>query len=480
MNRAARGDRDAVGPAGPVRPPAPSGRLEGLRPYAPQPAERGIDLRLDANEGVEPAAAVLDSLRSVSAEDVRRYPDASSLERVIAGRLGVDPARVVVTNGGDDAIDRVCRALLDPGREMVTHTPGFVMIPRSARLAGASVRTVEWTRGPFPAQDFTGALSGRTALVALVSPNNPTGGVIDADTMVGLVRAAGGIGAAALIDLAYIEFADADPTSRLLAEPNAVLIRTMSKAMGLAGARVGYAVAPPQIASWLRTVGAPFPVSSVSLSLAARALDRVGEREGFVAAVRGQRESLAGLLRELGGDPIDSQANFVMVFFRDAAFVHAALGAMGILVRSFGAEPCEPGPLRITVPGVPADFDRLCASLRTILAPRGVILDVRGQGVAAVERLLVPSAVDSLRRRTRVALLADPNETNDRSHLELGVDSLTDASIRGAAEGAWMLCLTERAALDARALGCLPVGLGDSTGLPLRVSCLEQLKDMLP
>ncbi|MEO1535972.1 MAG: aminotransferase class I/II-fold pyridoxal phosphate-dependent enzyme, partial [Planctomycetota bacterium] len=101
-----------------------------------------ITLRLDANEGVGQTDAVLEALRSVAAEDLRRYPDATALERRIADEHGVDASRIVLTNGGDDAIDRICRAVLQPGRTMLTHEPAFVMITRSARLAGAAVETI--------------------------------------------------------------------------------------------------------------------------------------------------------------------------------------------------------------------------------------------------------------------------------------------------------------------------------------------------
>ncbi|MEL6796642.1 MAG: aminotransferase class I/II-fold pyridoxal phosphate-dependent enzyme, partial [Planctomycetota bacterium] len=251
--------------APPPRTITPAARLRGLRPYAPEPADTAIDLRLDANEGVQPGPDVLDALQAITPEQLRRYPNAAPLESELAASFGVDPSRIIVTNGGDDAIDRVCRAVLEPGRELLTHSPSFVMIPRSAKLAGADVRTIPWTTGAFPAADFVSHVSNQTGLIALVTPNNPTGRVIDTPTILRIARAAAGAGSLALIDLAYIEFADEDPTPLLLDEPNIVMIRTMSKAAGLAGARVGYAIAPTEVADWLRTVGAPFPVSSASL-----------------------------------------------------------------------------------------------------------------------------------------------------------------------------------------------------------------------
>lgn len=354
------------------QPVRPADRLAGQRPYKAEPLRPGITLRLDANEGVGQTDAVLEALRSVAAEDLRRYPDATALERRIADEHGVDASRIVLTNGGDDAIDRICRAVLQPGRTMLTHEPGFVMITRSARLAGAIVETIEWVEGTFPDQQILDKLDSSVALVALVSPNNPTGGLIPVDAMISIVRAAAANNTLVMADLAYIEFAASDPTSRLLDEPNVVVVRTMSKAFGLAGARVGYAIAPNVVADWLRTVGGPYPVSSLSVAVALRALEDSPQRNLFITQVRRERDELNSLLRDIGGKPIESQANFVLARFADADSVHAHLIEHGILVRSFRNSPILADALRITLPGSPIEFERLCDALKALAAPKHV------------------------------------------------------------------------------------------------------------
>lgn len=343
-------------------------RLDGLRPYRAQPHTPSIDLRLDANEGAPPADAVLEALRSIGPDELRRYPDASPLEQRIGARFGIDASRVVATNGGDDAIDRVCRAVLEPGREMLTHAPSFVMIPRSARLAGGAVRAVPWVEGAFPARAIQDAISDRTSLIALVTPNNPTGGVITADALLTIARAAARVGSLVMVDLAYVEFADHDPCPALLDEPNVVVIRTLSKSFGLAGARVGYAIAPTLVAEWLRTAGGPYPVSSLSLALAARALEDEDGRAAFISDIRRERADLSALLGELGCLPAASQANFLLAQFPDAAFVHRSLASMGVLVRAFDSTPGLENALRITLPGSAPEFHRLCDAFRTVLA----------------------------------------------------------------------------------------------------------------
>jgi histidinol-phosphate aminotransferase len=364
-------------PANPTKIVGPAARLRGLAPYEPPPRSTLVEIALDANEGAPPSEALLDAFGSVTPEDLCRYPNAHAIEAQIAQRWRIEPERVVVTNGGDDAIDRICRSVLEPGRDMVAHTPSFPMIERSARLAGADVQTVEWMDGEFPIKRFIQAIGPGTALVALVSPNNPTGGVITAHGMRSVVRAAAAIGAVTLIDLAYVEFADEDPTDWLQNEPNVVIVRTFSKAMGLAGLRVGYAIAPPEIARWLRTAGGPYPVSSVSLAVASASLANRQDRIGFITRVREERECLTAALRGAGIDLLDSHANFVTCRFPNPQFVSQALISLGISVRRI---PCAPGGglVRITLPGDDRSFSRLLHAALCACKPQALLLDLDG------------------------------------------------------------------------------------------------------
>lgn len=310
---------------------------------------------LDANEGPAAPRAWLERLRAVDGESLRRYPNAGSLEAAIAERFGVNTARVVVTAGGDDAIDRVCRVSLEPGRSLVVHMPTFEMITRGARLAGGDVRSVPWLGGRFPIDDFEAALSPDTSLVAIVSPNNPTGGVVAIEDIERACRAARAVGALVLVDLAYIGFADEDPTQRLLEIDNAVIVRTFSKAFGLAGLRAGYAIAGERVAGWLRTVGGPYPVSAPGLAIAGMAWE-AGVDVSYLDRVRRERQRLQSWLREHGVEVWDSWANFVLA--RVDAF---ALAERGIIVRAFGGEMA--GWSRITLPGEDGSFVRLMDAL---------------------------------------------------------------------------------------------------------------------
>ncbi|MEM8835049.1 MAG: TIGR01548 family HAD-type hydrolase [Planctomycetota bacterium] len=348
-------------------------RLRGVSAYAPPSRPAHVDLILDLNEGPTPDATLLES---IDPRALNRYPDARPLEDTIAQRFGIDASRVLVTNGGDDAIDRICRAFLEPGRTLLQHTPTFEMIERSARLAGADVRSINWIDGAFPLDEFTRALDDENvAMLALVTPNNPTGRVVPSDALVALADDAADRGIAALIDLAYIEFADHDPTPDLLTRDNVIIVRTFSKALGLAGLRVGYAIAPKHITDALRAAGGPFPVSAPSLAIASASLTR---DDSNAHRVRHERTQFTHLLRALHAQPLDSQSNFVTARFDHAETLHARLLALGISVRALAHKPGCEGLLRVTMPGNERDFDRLTHAVRTSLAPEALLFDLDG------------------------------------------------------------------------------------------------------
>lgn len=352
-----------------------SPRLDGMTPYRPPALDPRIDLRLDANEGPEPDDRLMDLLAAIPREALRRYPRAGDLEARIAERWSIAPERVVVTAGGDDAIDRACRGVLDPGLSLVTHAPTFEMIPRGARLSGANVRAVPWLDGPAPIAEMIDACDDRTRLVALVSPNNPTGGIASLAQIRSLARACAQDGILVLLDLAYVEFADPeafpDPTHDLLDHPNVVVVRTFSKAMGLAGLRVGYAIASREVAGWLRIVGGPFPVSGISLALASSALDQPPRsRDEQLRRVRDERARLERHLREMGARVLSSQANFVSILVSEGERLRLALGERAIAVRSLRSSLADhvqgvADLVRITLPGAEPAFMRLLAALES-------------------------------------------------------------------------------------------------------------------
>jgi histidinol-phosphate aminotransferase len=334
--------------------------------YAPQILAGSVSLKLDANEGPPPSAPVLEALYGIGGEQLRRYPSARRLEAVLAERLGVPAESVVVTAGVDDGLERAVRVALCAGREAILPVPTFEMLARYVEASGADVALIPWLDGGLPVDAMLRAATPRTSFVAVVSPNNPTGlAAAPAD----LRRLSEAVPRALLaVDLAYAEFADEDLTRAALALPNAVAFRTFSKALGLAGLRVGYAAGPRPLVDLLRAAGRPYAVSSASLAIAeARVLAGLDDVAHYVDAVRGERARLEAFLRGRGVAVTRSQGNFAFARFDEARRVHAALGRRGVSVRSFEGSPLVGDCLRITVPGDGTEFARLIAALEEIL-----------------------------------------------------------------------------------------------------------------
>jgi len=355
-----------------------SARVDPSAAYVKRPAAAAGVLRLDSNEGPQAPQALLAELAALDPEVLRRYPDATAVETALAARVGVSADRVVVTAGADEALDRICRAYAGPERPVLLPEPTFDMLERFAALAGAPLVRVPWFTDVFPLEEILARLDNRTAIVIIVSPNNPTGGVASQADVRRIATAAPQ--SLVLIDQAYIEYADEGIDLAVLDLANVVVVRTMSKAWGLAGCRVGYAIGSADVIAVLRAAGGPYPVAGPSLALALAQLRRGDAAlRAHVTEVRAERARLREVLCTCGVNASASQANFVLADVgRRAAFVRDGLRARGILVRDFPARAGLETRLRITLPGDPADFERLTTALDTVLAPQALVFDLDG------------------------------------------------------------------------------------------------------
>ena len=352
-------------------PTGPVSRIDPATAYRRPPSVPGM-LRLDSNEGVLPSRALLADLANADPELLRRYPDVSTLETALAARVGVAPDRLLVTAGADEGIDRACRAFLEPGRTLVLPDPSFDMFDCSTALAGGELVRVPWWDDAFPSGAFVGRVDARTAVVAVVSPNNPTGSVA---TLADVRRlAAAAPNALVVLDHVYVEYADEDVTPLVLDLPNVLVLRTLSKAWGLAGCRVGYAVGSPYVIAVLRAAGGPYTVAAPSVALALAQLERGAEPlRDHVARVREERRLLSARLAAAGLAPRPSQANFVLVECGPrAGSIRAGLAARGVLVRDFADRRGLETALRITLPGNAAEFERLSEALERTLDAEGL------------------------------------------------------------------------------------------------------------
>lgn len=334
-----------------------------------------IDLRLDGNEGRCPLseAELQRALQGLRAE---RYPSLSTLEARLATLNGVSPEQVLVSNGADDLLLRAARVDLGPGRPLLLPSPGFEMLPRFAQWCGARTLRVPWPGPSFPLQAVL-SQGRRAGAIAVISPNNPTGAVIGPKALAAL----GELGVPLWLDQAYGEYQD--PPSPLGFGPKVSTFRTLSKAWGLAGLRVGYAIASPDRIATLRAAGLPYPVGGPSIAIALAAL-AAPKLDAAVTQVRRERAALTSLLRALGLTPQDSQANFVFARTPQALWLRDALASQGIGIRTWPSTPSLADALRITCPGEPTDFERLEGALRTALQPRRWVLARPDPRIAAV------------------------------------------------------------------------------------------------
>ena len=332
-----------------------------------------IDLSM--NEGEPPSRECLEVLEKLGPAVLRAYADPKPLEEAYAAYLGTDPARVVATTGADDAIDRVFRAFLAPDQDAVFPTPTFIMVPAFARMAGGRLVPIEYDWGTLPHGRILEAVTDSTGVVVVISPDNPTGMAFPTDA---LVRLAGDLppGVTLMVDLAYAEFAETDPTEALLEIPHVVMIRTMSKSWGLAGLRVGFAVGSKERIDVLRGYGGPYSLSGPSIAIAVDRLNRgVQPMREFVDYVASRRERLAALIEGVGGAPLPSQTNFVFARFPDNRWIQQGMAAQGILVRCF--DPL-PGYVRITVPRNDGEFRRVERAMQCLSRPEALLFDMDG------------------------------------------------------------------------------------------------------
>ena len=447
------------------RGPLPSTWIPRDLYQGPAQAEPGV-LKLDANEGNPPPRELLEDLAAADVSVLRDYPDARPLEADIAERLGVDPERVVVTAGADEALDRIFRAYLAPGRRVVLPVPAFEMMYRYTAVVGGEILPVPWT-DTFPTDDVIAALDDNVSLVVMISPNNPTGRTATANDLERVAEAASKVdsgaafGAMVILDHAYVEYSDEDLTSVAGRFDNVITVRTFSKAWGLAGCRVGYAIASPDVATVLRNVGSPFPVAGLSLA-AVRAQMSTGDAalEEHVTAIRAGRGRLTETLDRLGIETCPAQGNFVLADFgAKCDFVSNGLNALGVRVRRFPHRPEISNALRITVPDQEEPLERLLVALETCITPEALLFDLDGV-IADVE--------ESYRRCVL--------ETADRFGVEVTREELATMVLAGDANNDWVLTQRLRASrgvemsLDDVTKAYQEVYLGTSTSPGLRES----------
>ncbi len=326
----------------PLRP-----AIASLPPYVPgaRVPVGAAAFKLSSNENPNPPLPSVVAAIADGAVDVNRYPDmyATELTEAVAGHLGVAPEQVVAGCGSVAVLGHILATFCDAGDEVVLPWRSFEAYPIAVTLAGAvAVQVPVHADGRLDLPAMAAAVTDRTRVVLVCTPNNPTGPAVHAGELAELLAAVPR-DVLVVLDEAYVEFVRdpqaADGLAVLAAHPNVVLLRTFSKAYGLAGLRVGFAVADARLAAGIRAASTPFGVSHLAQLAGVASLRAQDELMVRVDGIVRERVRLLDGLRSQGWDVPDSQANFVWLGIGDdaARFAQTCTRA-GVLVRPFAGD----------------------------------------------------------------------------------------------------------------------------------------------
>jgi histidinol-phosphate aminotransferase len=348
--------------------------IRGISPYVPgKPIteltrEMGLPVdsivKLASNEnplGMSPKAR---AAVEAAISGIERYPDQFELVAKLAGQLGVGQNQIVLGNGSNDVLDLAARVFLAAGRSAVFSQHAFAVYPLATLSTGAECIVVPAKHYGHDLAAMQAAIRPDTRMVWIANPNNPTGNFLPYAEIRAFLQSVPA-DVAVVLDEAYNEYlapADRVDTVAWIAEfPNLIVTRTFSKIYGLAGLRVGFAVASPEVADLLNRVRQPFNVNNLALAAASAALDdHLFIAESFELNRRGM-EQIVGGLKRLGLEHIPSHGNFVTFAVTDGAAVNQKLLKQGVIVRPIGGYGL-PHHLRVTI-GLETENARFLAAL---------------------------------------------------------------------------------------------------------------------
>jgi len=334
------------------------------------PAEGRLNkMRLDFNENTSGCGpAVLHALRKLTPQQLAMYPEYVKPTRRIAAYFRVSEHELLLTNGGDDALRVFFDAFAESGKHILICEPTFPMYRYYAEIAGARVEALRYgSEMEFPLDDFVSALRRKPAVVFIANPNNPTGTLLPRSAIKQILLKASRT--AVVIDEAYAEFSGVTVLPWIRKHPNLFVTRTFSKAAGLAGLRLGAAIACRGSLALLRRAMPPFPVNVGALVAAEAALQERSSIRNYVKQTREIREWFAAELARLGARTFPSAGNFLLADFgSQGPLLFKKLAGLGILVRE-RSKDIGPGFVRISI-GTGSEMKRLIKVIQKEIVPR--------------------------------------------------------------------------------------------------------------
>jgi histidinol-phosphate aminotransferase len=330
----------------------------------------GDIIKLASNENpLGPSPAAMAAMQKAIAQ-LHLYPDGNAfyIKQGLARKLGMEPANLILGNGSNEIIEFVGHALMGPGVDVVVSQYCFAIYPLIARLFGANLITVPARNYGHDLPAMLAAITPDTKVIFVANPNNPTGTLAPREEVLRLVKELPP-NVLLVMDEAYIEFLDEPvdllPLIRRGEKPNLLIMRTFSKIFGLAGLRLGYGIAQPELIAALEKVRQPFNVNSIAQAGALAALDDVEHVRKTRANNTAGLKLLTEGLTKLGLELIPSSANFILARAGDGQRVFNELQKRGVIVRPLGGYQL-PQWIRISV-GTPKENKRCLAALKEIL-----------------------------------------------------------------------------------------------------------------
>jgi histidinol-phosphate aminotransferase len=323
-------------------------------------------VRLDFNENTSGCGpAVLRALRKLTPQQVAMYPEYAKATRRIAAYFGISEHELLLTNGGDDALRVFFDAFVEPGKHILICEPTFPMYRYYAEIAGAGIETLRYgSEMEFPLDEFVFALRKRPAVVFIANPNNPTGTLLPRAAIKKVLLET--TSTVVVIDEAYAEFSGVTVLPWIRKYPNLFVTRTFSKAAGLAGLRLGAAMACRESIALLRRAMPPFPVNVGALVAAEAALQERNSIRNYVKQTREIRDWFAGELARLRVKTFPSAGNFLLADFgSQGPALFKKLATQEILVRE-RSKDIGPGFVRISI-GTGSEMKRLIKVIQTEL-----------------------------------------------------------------------------------------------------------------
>jgi histidinol-phosphate aminotransferase len=314
------------------------------------PAEgRWGKIRLDFNENTAGCSkAAREALRKLSGRELAMYPEYEAPTKNIARYFGVDPAELLLTNGGDDALRVFFDTFVEPGCHILICEPTFPMYRYYAEIAGARVQALHYSREmEFPLEAVLRALRNKPRVFFLANPNNPTGTLVDKGALKKLLKAAPRT--AFVLDEAYADFSGVTGVPWIRRHANLFVAKTFSKAAGLAGLRLGAVIAQRASLAMVRRAMPPFPVNAAALAAGVAAVNERHTIERYIRQTKRLREWFAAELKRRGVRVFPGAGNFLLADFDGAGpALFRNLMRSGILIRE-RSKDLGPGFARITI-----------------------------------------------------------------------------------------------------------------------------------